>query len=113
MGGVVQQTVFGGGLGGLVLAQRLDVGKDGVFCCLWPTFALKAAQGKALQGFNFNVCVVLTPCLQRTHPISEIFGACALHFFGCLSGYQDTCQPLVQCCLASLLGSKLQSLFCV
>ena len=48
VGGMVQQAVFGGGYGSLVLAQRLDVGKDGVFCCLWPAFALKAAQGKAI-----------------------------------------------------------------
>ena len=113
VGGVVQQAVFGGGFGGLVLAQRLDVGKDGVFSCLWPTFVLKAVEGKALQGFAANSRVRLTPCLQLIHPVREIFGACALHFFRCLSGDQCTRQSLVQCSFASLLGSNDQSLFCV
>jgi len=34
VGRVVEQAVFGGGLGGLVLAQRLDMGKDRVFSSL-------------------------------------------------------------------------------
>ena len=34
VGCVVQQAVFGGGFGGLVLAQRLDMGKDRVFSSL-------------------------------------------------------------------------------
>ena len=113
VGCVVKQAFFGGGFGGLVLAQRLDVGKDRVFCCLSPAIALKAAEGKALQGFNFNVRVVLTPRLQSTHPIGEVVGAGAFHFFRCLSCYQNTRQPLVQCCLTSLLGRNDQSLFCV